>query len=111
LDGEHVFASYLIRLKVRVDAVRPAFLTAYLNAPLGRQQVLSFATKAVSQANVNASNLVKVLIPLPPLETQDRIIADLERLRAVLEESESRAASIKGQQRALSQRLHGTATR
>lgn len=105
LAGDHVFASYLVRLKVQVDAVRPVFLSAYLNAQLGRQQVLSFATKAVSQANVSASNLAKVLMPLPPVETQDRIVADLDKLRLAFEESQTRAAAAKGQQRALWQAL------
>jgi restriction endonuclease S subunit len=83
LGGDHVFASYLIRLKVRLDAVSPEYLAAYLNAPLGRQQVLSFATKAISQANVSASNLAKVLLPLPPKDEQGRIVADLLRIRQV----------------------------
>lgn len=101
LDGDHVFASYLVRLKVRADAVRPAFLSAYLNAQLGRQQVLSFATKAVSQANVSASNLAKVVMPLPPLQTQDRIVADLAKLQLAADESRDRAAAAKNLQHAL----------
>jgi type I restriction enzyme S subunit len=82
LDGTHVFASYLVRLKLDTDRVRPEYVVEFLSAPLGRQQVLSYATKAVSQANVSASNLAKVLIPLPPLDIQDRILGDLRMLRA-----------------------------
>jgi restriction endonuclease S subunit len=82
LAGDHVFASYLIRLRVNRDVISPEYLTEYLNGPLGRQQVLSFATKGVSQANVNASNLAKVLIPLPPRDVQDRIVADLGKIKS-----------------------------
>lgn len=101
LSGDHVFASYLVRLKVRTDVVRPEYVTAYLNSPLGRQQVLSFATKAVSQANVSASNLAKVLLPLPPLESQDRILADLQMLHTAVDSARERGLAAKQQQRAL----------
>jgi restriction endonuclease S subunit len=98
LEGEHVFASYLVRLKVKRSLVNPEYLTAYLNAPLGRQQVLSYATKAVSQANVSASNLAKVLIPLPPRHVQDRIVTELASMRRAqgqAKEHAQRAAEVK----------------
>lgn len=101
LDSEHVFASYLVRLKVRRELLRSEYLSAYLNAPIGRQQVLGFATKAVSQANVSASNLAKVLVPVPSLETQDQIVAGLNLLRAVAHGARLRVDSIKKASKAL----------
>ena len=99
LDGDHVFASYLVRLKLKTERVRPEYIVEYLNAPLGRQQVLSFATKAISQANVSASNLAKVLVPLPPLEVQDRILRDLRRLRMAEEAAHERVRALQIQGR------------
>jgi restriction endonuclease S subunit len=95
LESEHVFASYLVRLRVRRELLRPEYLSAYLNAPMGRQQVLGFATKAVSQANVNASNLAKVLIPVPSVEIQDRIVAGLDMIRIAIKGARSRAGLTK----------------
>lgn len=77
LDGEHVFASYLVRLKANPELVLPEYLCAFLNEAIGRRQVLSFATKGVSQANVNAKNLRRVLLPLPPIEHQNRLVRAL----------------------------------
>lgn len=85
LDGEHVFASYLVRVRANPDFLLPEYLCAFLNGPIGRRQVLSFATKGVSQANVNAKNLGRVLIPLPPLEHQNRLV------RALREQTAARA--------------------
>ncbi len=62
---------------------------------MGRQQVLGFATKAVSQANVNASNLAKVLIPVPSIEVQDRIVAGLDMIRIATKDAWSRAGLMK----------------
>jgi type I restriction enzyme S subunit len=95
LKSEHVFASYLVRLRVQRELLRPEYLSAYLNAPMGRQQVLGFATKAVSQANVNASNLAKVLIPVPSIEVQDRIVAGLDMIRIATKDAWSRAGLMK----------------
>ena len=77
LRGDHVFASYLIRLNTRPTQLLPGYLSAYLNAPIGRRQVMSFATRGVSQTNVNASNLKRILIPLPPSPTEQRRVVDL----------------------------------
>ena len=70
LHGDHVFASYLVRIMTLPEKLEPKFLTLYLNSDFGRRQVLAYATKAVSQANVNASNLLRVRLPLPPLDHQ-----------------------------------------
>lgn len=105
LDGEHVFASYLVRLKVRGEAVRPKYLCAYLNAPLGRQQVLGFATKAVSQANVSASNLAKVLVPVPSVDVQNRIVAGLESLQSAAQNARTRTAMVADHSRLLMDRV------
>jgi len=72
LDGDYVFASYLIRLRPKPNMFDSHFLTYYLifiNKKLKR-----LATKAVHQANINATNLRKVKIPRPPLEEQRKIV-------------------------------------
>ena len=70
LGAEHVFASYLVRLRTDREKLDPEYLCAFLNAPIGRRQVMSFATRGVSQTNVNASNLTRILLPLPPISFQ-----------------------------------------
>lgn len=77
LEGDHVFASYLVRIKTVPEKLEPKFLTLYLNSDFGRRQVLAYATKAVSQANVNASNLLRVRLPLPPLEVQKQLLEEV----------------------------------
>lgn len=81
LEGDHVFASYLVRIKTLPEKLEPKFLTLYLNSNFGRRQVLAYATKAVSQANVNASNLLRVRLLLPPLEDQQQLLDEIERAK------------------------------
>lgn len=83
LDGDHVFASYLVRIRTKSEKLEPKFLALYLNSEAGRRQVLAYATKAVSQANVNASNLLRVRLPLPPLEVQQKLLDEIARAKFV----------------------------
>lgn len=82
LEGDHVFASYLVRIKTVSEMLEPKFLTLYLNSDFGRRQVLAYATKAISQANVNASNLLRVRLPLPPLEVQKQLLDEIACLKS-----------------------------
>lgn len=96
LEGDHVFASYLVRIKTNREKLEPKFLTLYLNSDFGRRQVLAYATKAVSQANVNASNLLRVRLPLPPLDVQQRVLADIAHAKFAEEAVVARCSSVEG---------------
>ena len=82
LEGDYVFASYLVRLRVKRSLVSPEYLNYYLNSPLGQRRILSYATPGVSQTNINANNLQKVLVPLPPRDEQEAIAANLRQIDA-----------------------------
>lgn len=90
LNGKHVFASYLVRVRTDPTKLLPEYLTEFLNSSLGRRQILSFATKGVSQANVNASNLGRVLIPLPSIDEQDKMIQEIAGMRSAIANLKSR---------------------
>ena len=81
LTGEYVFASYLIRLQADHGRVLPDYLCAFLNHPLGKRQVMRFATRGVSQSNVNIESLRRMLVPLPELKYQRAIVRELDTLR------------------------------
>lgn len=93
LDGDHVFASYLVRIKTIPEKLEPKFLTLYLNSDFGRRQVLAYATKAVSQANVNASNLLHVRLPLPPLDVQKQLLDEIAKVKTAKKIAMGRRAS------------------
>ena len=77
-----VFASYLIRLHPITTMVDPVYLGHVLGTHSAQCRIKRFATPGVQQVNVNATNLGKVLIPLPVgevgLQEQRRIGALLD---------------------------------
>ncbi len=95
-DRPAVFASYLVRLVVDASRCNPEFLNHFMNWPRTQKEIKKLASRAVGQANINATKLRTVLFPLPTLDEQRHIVAILDaidskidahrRKRAVLEE-------------------------
>lgn len=109
LNGDHVFASYLVRIKTNTEKLEPKFLTLYLNSDFGRRQVLAYATKAVSQANVNASNLLRVRLPLPPLEVQQQLLDEIAKAKSAEKAAMERRTSSEAMKKQLFAEITGGA--
>jgi restriction endonuclease S subunit len=81
-DTPSVFASYLIRLKTDAKQVDNYYLGQLLDSYDAQCRIKRYATPGVQQVNINATNLGKVLIPLPPgeegLQEQREIATVLE---------------------------------
>ncbi|NTW88551.1 MAG: restriction endonuclease subunit S [Desulfobulbaceae bacterium] len=80
LEGDFVFASYLIRLRSDAFRLRPFFLNHYFNCEETQIRLKSIATRAVSQSNISATRLRGFVVPLPPLEEQDEIVDNIDCL-------------------------------
>jgi type I restriction enzyme, S subunit len=95
-DRAAVFASYLVRLSVDEGRCLPRFLNHFMNWPATQSDIKKLASRAVGQANINASKLRTVLFPLPTIDEQREIVAILDAIdrkidlhrhkRAVLDE-------------------------
>jgi len=95
-DRPAVFASYLVRLVVDVDRCLPEFLNHFMNSSRTQEEIKKLASRAVGQANINATKLRTVLFPLPAIDEQQNVVAVLDaidrktdlhrRKRAVLNE-------------------------
>jgi len=71
LEGDYIFASYLIRLKPKKEILNSHFLVFYII--FIRDRLRQLATRAVHQANINSTNLKTLKLPLPPLSEQQKI--------------------------------------
>jgi len=71
LQGEYLFASYLIMLRPNPNILVPDYLTFFLNS--FNSEIKQLATLAVQQANINCTNLKRFRLPIPPLIEQTKI--------------------------------------
>ena len=84
LDGDYCFASYLIRLSVSEDAANTFYVNAFMNTEAFQTGIKQYATRAIGQSNINAKSLGAYRIPVPPLTTQSRIVAEIEAEQALV---------------------------
>ncbi len=79
-DGsrEAVFASYLIRLKAHRELADPNYISAYINSRGGRRFIEANMARAIGQVNISASTISKMLVPIPTLIEQRRIVKTLD---------------------------------
>jgi type I restriction enzyme M protein len=75
----------LLCLRPRADIVLPEFLIRALKHPSFIAEAKLFAKPAVNQASVTSGDLKQIEIPLPPLEEQRRIVAEIEGYQKVLD--------------------------
>ena len=74
IDGDYVFASYLIRLRTDGTKLNPFFLNLHFNRDETQVLLKSIATRAVSQSNISATRLKGFPVPLPRLPDQAEIV-------------------------------------
>lgn len=79
-DGDWVFASYLIRVRLDHSKAMPEFVSAFLNTEAGRIQIDQVSRQIAGMSNVNAEELRALEIPLPPLATQAAILREYQAL-------------------------------
>jgi type I restriction enzyme, S subunit len=110
-DAQAVFASYLIRLIPDSAKVNTYYLSHVLASYQSQCRIKRYATPGVQQVNINATNLGKVLIPLPI--GPDGLI-EQANIAALLEAADARVRShepvLIAQQRLKNALIHGLLT-
>ncbi len=83
VEGDWVFASYLIRLVVDRTKALPEFVNAAINSRIGRTYVYGTARRAIGMVNINAKEIAKMPLPLPSLEKQTEVVDRFKEARKV----------------------------
>jgi type I restriction enzyme S subunit len=85
----YCYAGYLVRVRTSVDHIDTRYLLLALNSPHTRLQIEVPIRSAVGLKNVNTTELSSLLIPLPPLTEQHRIVAKVDELMALCDKLEA----------------------
>jgi type I restriction enzyme S subunit len=105
LEGDYVFASYLIRIRVSKDN-NPYFVNYALNSYPIQCSLRSKATPAVSQANINSKSLrgTSILIPKEKQE-QDEIVSRIEQVELWINNKQQKITTLERLKKSLMQNL------
>lgn len=74
-----VYAGYLIRTRFDAQKLVPEYLKFFMESQLYWQQLRN-GTIATAQPNCNGQTLSRMIVPVPPLEEQHRIVAKIEEI-------------------------------
>lgn len=105
LEGDYVFASYLIRIRVS-KINNPYFVNYALNSYPIQCSLRSKATPAVSQANINSKSLrgTSILIPKEKQE-QDEIVSRIEQVELWINNKQQKITTLERLKKSLMQNL------
>lgn len=77
-EEKYLFAGYLIRLRPFPEKVNSKYLTLTLESHKLRIQIEDKAKSTSGVNNINSVEIQKLIIPLPPLAEQQRIVQEIE---------------------------------
>ena len=72
-----IYAGYLIR--IRPILIFSDYLNTVMNSNYYRNWCYNVKTDAVNQSNINAQKLSQLMIPIPPLKEQERIVVEVAK--------------------------------
>lgn len=99
------YASYLIRIRVDRTKVMPEFVWLCSQTYPLRDTLTAAARTSAGNYNINSDGIRSALIPLPDIQTQERIVAVAEALRNRCDAEISYLFELRNVHRALAQEL------
>ena len=78
-----IYAGYLVRVTALI--AKSEYLNFTMQSEYYKEWCRRVRSNGVNQSNINAEKLKRLLIPLPPLAEQKRIVAKLEQINALIE--------------------------
>ena len=79
-DVNGLFAGYLIRLRIKnKKELLPEFVLRFLNSGKARAYIEKKAKSTSGVNNINSEEISELQIPVPTLDEQERIVAEIER--------------------------------
>ena len=96
-----IYPDKLIRLRLLQPFVLPSLLRWFAESKLIRGVIESYCATTVGNWGISATNLRKVIVPLPPLAEQHRIVSNIEKLMTVCDQLEAQIVATQAERRRL----------
>ena len=87
------FPDTMIRLRLDTSKIVPRFLRIIWDAGSIRKQIESTARTTAGIHKINQQDIASMVVPVPPLAEQHRIVAEVERRLSVVERMEAEIAA------------------
>jgi type I restriction enzyme, S subunit len=100
-QGHLTYCDHFIRLRISQDFISSVYLCKVAKSFLLREQIISKFVTTAGQKTVNQSHISSLIIPLPPIAEQYRIVAKIDQLMALCDRLEQQIDNAATKQTAL----------
>ncbi|MBK7415981.1 MAG: restriction endonuclease subunit S [Dechloromonas sp.] len=104
LAGDYCFASYLVRVVPDTAKVLSLFLTLMMNSKIFQQEAKGKASKSINQANINATIMRNIKVPVPALPVQTQVVSEVLALEQTIAKAQAIIAAAPARKQAIMQR-------
>ncbi|AWI81820.1 hypothetical protein CEW87_22180 [Parazoarcus communis] len=95
-----IYCDHFIRMRIDQGVITPRFLSLFSESDIARSRIQSLFITTAGQKTVNQGHIGSLLLPLPPIPEQSRIVSRVAELRALCAQLRERlAASARTQSR------------
>ncbi len=102
-QSEMIIAGYLIRVRLK-ESINPWYLWGYLNSLHGKQTLFGMCKTIVGMANINAQELQKIKILIPPISLQNQFAQIVQKTEALKAQYKTSLKELENLYGALSQK-------
>ncbi|MBR4531985.1 restriction endonuclease subunit S [bacterium] len=95
LDGDYVFASYLIRVVIDTNKANVHYINYLFGSTIIRDQIDLVSRQILGQANVNVEELKDFILPLPPLSVQEEIVSQINQIKTHVKDLREQAKDLR----------------
>ena len=80
------------------NQINPNFLLYWIQSPYVQNEIVNIASGSTNQIELNTSTVMNHLIPIPPLNEQERIVEKINQLMALCDDLEKQIESSSSKQ-------------
>lgn len=84
----YLYAGYLIRIRLRTDALYPKYLQVYLSSTTARNHIELGARSTSGVHNINSDEVKNIPITVPSLEEQKQIVQKVDKILSQIDSLE-----------------------
>ena len=88
-DEKIIHGMNLLRLKCNPQVIYSSFFVYYTHSHDYTSAIAKIRKDAVNQSSFSITDLKKILIPVPPIETQSRIVSELDLLQSIIDKQKA----------------------
>lgn len=79
LDWDYIYASYLIRTRLKLNLINPIYLLEFLRTEHWKKLIKKVIKTSAGQYNINTEGLWWLEIPVPPISLQNKFASIVEK--------------------------------